>query len=156
VVLSENTESGAYKSSIKLTRLPNFILFFIIQSFKGVIDTALRGFARNLDIKPECINYPIDSTPARMPMNLFMNVVSLLPCSVSVIREEQGVLVHVSAKTKNTIYELATATQRNRETCFNGGFLQRGGHFNPKRVVTTSFALIAFALFAITSVSRGV
>lgn len=106
IILSRHTESIALKTSIKLTKIPSFALFFIIQSFKGGIDTALRAFAKPLNIKPEFIHYHIHSVPSGPPMNLFMNIVSLLPGSVSVIREKRGVLVHVLAKNENTLHEM--------------------------------------------------
>lgn len=70
------------------------------------MDTAKRVFSFNMHLQPEFIHYPVKHLPAGLPMNLFMNVVSLLPGSVSVIREPESVLVHVLAVSNSTLNEI--------------------------------------------------
>ena len=83
-----------------------FIVFFAYQSVKGGVDTALRAFSLNMKLRPEFIHYPVQYLPAGMPMNLFINLVSLLPGSVSVVREPSGVLLHVLITKPNTLNEI--------------------------------------------------
>ncbi len=104
--LSEKTDSANSNLPVNILKVPKFIVFFLYQSIKGGTDTARRVFSVNMDLKAEFIHYPIKYLPAGLPMNLFMNVVSLLPGSVSVIREPDSVLVHVLALTNNTINEI--------------------------------------------------
>jgi len=59
-----------------------------------------------MKLQPEFLHYSIKGLPAGLPMNLFMNVVSLLPGSVSVVREPESVLVHVLTATPSTLDEI--------------------------------------------------
>lgn len=104
--LSEKVGSDENKFRIMVLKVPKFIMFFLYQSIKGGTSTALRVFSSNMNLQPEFIHYPIKHLSPGLSMNLFMNVVSLLPGSVSVIREPDGVLVHVLAATESTIDEI--------------------------------------------------
>jgi len=104
--LAEKADSTNSVLRIRLIKIPKFMCFFLYQSIKGGTDTAKRVFAVNMDLQPEFIHYPVKHLPAGLPINLFMNVVSLLPGSVSVIREPDSVLVHVLAVANNTLHEI--------------------------------------------------
>ena len=104
--LSEKTDSENRDLQVNILKVPKFIGFFLYQSIKGGIDTARRVFSVNMHLKAEFLHYPVKHLPAGLPMNLFMNVVSLLPGSVSVIREPNSVLVHVLAVTNSTIDDI--------------------------------------------------
>ncbi len=104
--LAEKTDSDNSSLHINVIKIPKFIYFFLYQSIKGGTDTALRVFSFDMKLQPEFIHYPIKHLPGGLPMNLFMNVVSLLPGSVSVIREPNNVLVHVLSVTNSTISEI--------------------------------------------------
>jgi len=106
VKLSEKTDSANSDLHINILKVPKFICFFLYQSIKGGSDTAKRVFSINMHLQPEFIHYPVKHLPAGLPMNLFMNVVSLLPGSVSVIREPDSVLVHVLTITKSTLNDI--------------------------------------------------
>jgi len=110
--LSRRTDRDQSKLHLKLRKLPKFIVFFAYQSVKGGVDTASRAFSLNMKLHPEFIHYPIQYLPAGTAMNLFINLVSLLPGSVSVVREPSGVLLHVlitNPKTLDEIYECERA-----------------------------------------------
>ena len=104
--LSEKTDRANRTFYINIAKLPKFIWFFLYQSIRGGTDTALRVVSVDMKLQPEFINYPIKHLPAGSPMNLFMNVVSLLPGSVSVIREPTSVLVHVLTVTSSSLEEI--------------------------------------------------
>lgn len=104
--LSEKAGSGRNKYRINVSKVPKFILFFLYQSLKGGTSTALRVFSFNMNLQPEFIHYSIKHLSPGLSMNLFMNVVSLLPGSVSVIRETDGVWVHVLTVSDSTIGEI--------------------------------------------------
>lgn len=106
VKLSQKTDSANSDLHINIMKVPKFICFFLYQSIKGGTDTAKRVFAINMHLQPEFIHYPVKFLPAGLPMNLFMNVVSLLPGSVSVIREPDSVLIHVLAVSNSTLNEI--------------------------------------------------
>jgi multicomponent Na+:H+ antiporter subunit E len=104
--LSEKTDSANRTFYINIAKVPKFIWFFIYQSIKGGTDTAVRVFSVDMKLQPEFIHYSIKHLPAGSPMNLFMNVVSLLPGSVSVIREPTRVLVHVLTVTSSSLEDI--------------------------------------------------
>lgn len=104
--LSEKTDSTNEILRVNILKVPKFIGFFLYQSIKGGTDTASRVFSANLALEADFLHYHIKHLPAGLPMNLFMNVVSLLPGSVSVTREPNSVLVHVLAVTNSTIDEI--------------------------------------------------
>lgn len=104
--LSEKTDSANRTFYINIAKVPKFIWFFIYQSIKGGTDTAVRVFSVEMKLQPEFIHYSIKHLPAGSPMNLFMNVVSLLPGSVSVIREPTSVLVHVLTVTSSSLEDI--------------------------------------------------
>ena len=106
IKLSAKTDNGARGFHVKLMKVPKFIVFFLYQSVKGGTDTARRVFSLNMKLQPEFVHYSIKLLPVGLPINLFMNVVSLLPGSVSVIRAPDGVLVHVLTVTNSTVAEL--------------------------------------------------
>lgn len=104
--LSEKTDRANSDLKVNILKVPKFMLFFLYQSIKGGTDTARRVFSVNMNLQAEFVHYPIKHLTAGLPINLFMNVVSLLPGSVCVIRETDSVLVHVLAVTDNTINEI--------------------------------------------------
>ena len=106
VKLSEKTDGAGSNLQVNILKVPKFIGFFLYQSIKGGIDTARRVCSVNMHLQAEFLHYPIKHLPSGLPMNLFMNVVSLLPGSVSVIREPNSVLVHVLAVTHSTINDI--------------------------------------------------
>lgn len=105
---ADNANRGLY---INLAKIPKFILFFLYQSINGGISTAVRVFSNDMQLQPEFLHYPIKHLPAGLPMNMFMNLVSLLPGSVSVIREPTSVLVHVLAVTNSSLTEIEECEQ---------------------------------------------
>lgn len=109
--LSDKTGRSENKHSIHILRLPRFIGFFFYQSLLGGVDTAFRACKFPLDISPRFIHYPLIHLPSGTPVSFFMTTVSLLPGSVSVIRETNGVLIHALTTEKSTIRQLKECEQ---------------------------------------------
>lgn len=70
-------------------RLAGFMLFFLIESFKGGIDVAWRAFQPRLSIKPEFHRCRID-LPEGQPRTLMVSVISLLPGTLSADLSDDG------------------------------------------------------------------
>jgi multicomponent Na+:H+ antiporter subunit E len=83
------------KSSIRLLALPKFVLFFMTQSIVGGLDTAKRAFSPSLNIKPGFIKYQMRFLTMGVNSHIFTNLVSLLPGSLIVMQEPDGIIVHV-------------------------------------------------------------
>tara|TARA_R110002167_G_scaffold71691_5_gene202131 strand:+ start:2280 stop:2777 length:498 start_codon:yes stop_codon:yes gene_type:complete len=103
-----NTDTKVQKNApkIQLERLPKFLVFFFYNSLKGGLGTAKLAFSPTLSLTPDFVHYPIKRLQTGASTQLFMNLVSLLPGSVSVIREPTGILVHVLNSGTNTTQEL--------------------------------------------------
>jgi multicomponent Na+:H+ antiporter subunit E len=97
------------KSSIRLLLLPKFVFFFVTQSIVGGFDTAKRAFSPALNIKPGFIKYKMRFLTMGVNSNLFTNLVSLLPGSLIVMQEPDGIIVHVLS--------LNTASQSDLAKC---------------------------------------
>lgn len=106
IKLSQKVNTVHSDLHINVLKLPKFIGFFLYYSIKGGVSTANRVFSTNMHLQPEFVHYPIKHLPAGLPMNVFVNVVSLLPGSVSVIREPNSLIVHVLTVTESTIDEI--------------------------------------------------
>ena len=88
-------QQGNIQPSIRLLVVPKFLLFFIIQSIIGGLDTAKRAVSPSLEIVPSFIKYQMRFLSIGVNSNLFINLVSLLPGSLIVLQEDDGILVHV-------------------------------------------------------------
>jgi len=104
--LSTDTKVLKNTPRIQLKRLPKFLVFFFYNSLKGGLGTAKLAFSPTLSLTPDFVHYPIKQLQTGASTQLFMNLVSLLPGSVSVIREPSGLLVHVLNSGTNTTQEL--------------------------------------------------
>lgn len=92
---------------LRLAVLPRFILFFIVQSIVGGLDTAKRAFSPALNISPVFVRYKMQFLTIGINSTLFVNLVSLLPGSLIVLQEEDGILVHVLSINGNTQQDIA-------------------------------------------------
>jgi multicomponent Na+:H+ antiporter subunit E len=74
--------------------LARFALYFLVHSFIGAVDVALRSVAPRLPIQPGMIEYPLalQASPARM---LLLGVVCLVPGTVSADLRGDVLVVHV-------------------------------------------------------------
>jgi multicomponent Na+:H+ antiporter subunit E len=106
-LLSVYKEKVAVKSSIRLSMLPNFILFFIKQSIIGGFDTAKRAVSPSLNITPGFIKYKTRFLGMGLNSHLFVNLVSLLPGSLIVLQDNDGILIHVLALNDKSLEDIA-------------------------------------------------
>ena len=109
--LSEKVYIAHSGLHISMLKVPKFIGFFLYHSIKGGVSTARLAFSFNMHLRPEFIHYPVKHLPVGLPMNLFINMVSLLPGSVSVIREPTSLLVHVLTVTSSSLDEIYECEQ---------------------------------------------
>lgn len=106
-LLSVFKENDAVKSSIRFSMLPNFILFFIKQSIIGGFDTAKRAVSPSLNITPAFIKYKTRFLVMGLNSHLFVNLVSLLPGSLIVLQDKDGILIHVLALNEKSLEDIA-------------------------------------------------
>ena len=71
-----------------------FAPFFLWRSLQGGADVARRAFHPRMPIAPELINYPL-RLPQGLPRVILVNIVSLLPGTLSVELHGQVLKVHV-------------------------------------------------------------
>ena len=76
-------------------RLAGFLLFFLIESFKGGVDVAWRAIQPRLSIEPEFHRWQIN-LPKGQPRTLMVSVISLLPGTLSADLSDDGheLIVH--------------------------------------------------------------
>lgn len=88
-----------------------FIPFFVVRSLIGAADVAWRAFSPALPISPELFEYPMKLR--LLPAQVFMlNVVSLLPGTLSASLDGHVLKLHVLDKHKEFLPELE-AVERN-------------------------------------------
>jgi multicomponent Na+:H+ antiporter subunit E len=97
------------KSSIRILFLPKIVFFFVTKSIVGGFDTATRAFSPSLNIKPSFIKYQMRFLTVGVNSTLFTILVSLLPGSLVVMQEPDGIIVHVLS--------LNTASQKDLAEC---------------------------------------
>ena len=99
------------KLSIRAGLLPGFIAWFLWNSFKGGVDVALRASRPRLSLQPGFLRYPL-----RLPQGharLFLvNVVSLLPGTLSADIEGNELVLHCLDTGADIIVETSDAEQR--------------------------------------------
>jgi multicomponent Na+:H+ antiporter subunit E len=103
------TENNAKNISIKPLKVPQFIVFFIIQSVIGGTDTARRAFSPSLNIAPGFLNYRMRYLIDGVNTDFFLAMVGLLPGSVYVTKhsiESQSIVVHFLALNNNSLCEI--------------------------------------------------
>ncbi|MBM9604865.1 Na+/H+ antiporter subunit E [Desulfopila inferna] len=82
------------KWTIRLLAVPEFIVFFLIQTFLAGLEVAFRAFHPRLPLETGLISY----TPglSRQSAKIFLVwIISLLPGTASISFEENRVLIHV-------------------------------------------------------------
>jgi multicomponent Na+:H+ antiporter subunit E len=93
------------QSSILLSGIPKFSLFFLIHSLKGGFDVAWRAFHPRLPLIPDVVEYKLQ-LPHELARVFMVNTVSLLPGTLSAGLEHDVLKVHVLDTTTNFVAEL--------------------------------------------------
>ena len=93
---------------VRLAALHRLVLRFLWQSVSAGIDVAHRAFSPSLPLRPGFIQYPTGYRrgPAR---NTFASISSLLPGTLAVRDDEQGLLYHCLDLDQPVVAELAAA-----------------------------------------------
>ena len=81
-------------TSIKFIQLPKFIAYFLWQSFKGGIGVAKEALTFRISVKPKFHTYHYQFLQPNQAQEMFINVVSLLPGSLSAERTSTTLNIH--------------------------------------------------------------
>jgi len=76
------------------TGLLCFAGFFLVQSFKGGTQVAVRAFRPTMDLAPALVDVPV-TLPEGLPRVLLVNTLNLLPGTVSAGLEGDSLRLHV-------------------------------------------------------------
>lgn len=74
--------------------LVGFAGFFLVQSFKGSLQVAVRAFRPSMDLAPALVEVPV-TLPEGLPRVLLVNTLNLLPGTVSVGLAGDQLRLHV-------------------------------------------------------------
>lgn len=99
------------KQGIRAGMLPGFILWFLWNSLRGGVDVALRALKPRLSLQPGFIRYPM-RIPQGHARLFLVNVVSLLPGTLSTDIEGDELVLHCLDTAADIIVETGTAEQR--------------------------------------------
>lgn len=105
--------------SIRVTKLPGFLIFFLVQTFLAGMDVARRAFHPQLPLAPDVVAYNLQ-LPRQSAKIFFVWTVSLLPGTASVSLEENQVLIHVLDKHQAQQEKLQNIEER--IACLFGSF----------------------------------
>ncbi|MGL5837555.1 MAG: Na+/H+ antiporter subunit E [Sphingorhabdus sp.] len=96
---------------LRLSAVPGFAFYFVRQTFIGGWDVMMRGFDRELRLDPAFLLYRVrlPDGPARP---FFLDVISLLPGTLSAEIQDDHVYVHVIDQRTDTKRELADLERR--------------------------------------------
>ena len=91
--------------------LPGFIPFFLFRSLLGGADVAWRAIHPRMPISPHLVEYPIRLPPG-LPQVFMVNIVSLLPGTLSAELSSQVLRVHVLSGRGDVASELEALERR--------------------------------------------
>jgi multicomponent Na+:H+ antiporter subunit E len=97
-------------TTINWYELFKFIPYFIIRSFVGGVDVAMRALHPKLPIVPALIEYPL-RLPIGLPQVFFINMVSLLPGTLIADSHGDTLEVHILDETSGFIDEIRSVEQ---------------------------------------------
>lgn len=87
-------EEDADHFPLSFSGLAVFVPFFLRQSVLSGFDVALRALRPDMGLRPALLNYRI-SLPDGPPRRLFVNSITLMPGTLSVLVQGEKVVVHV-------------------------------------------------------------
>lgn len=82
-------------AAVRLSRLPAFAVFFVVESVRGAMDVAVRAFRPRMVLDLQLVSYSIRLPPGT-PRTLLVAVVSLLPGTLSAAlrAQDNSLLIH--------------------------------------------------------------
>jgi multicomponent Na+:H+ antiporter subunit E len=107
------------KWSLRITELPGFLFFFLVETFLAGMDVARRAFHPRLPLAPDVVAYSL-RLPRQSAKIFFVWAVSLLPGTASVSLEGNQVLIHVLDKHQAQQEKLQSIEER--IACLFGSF----------------------------------
>ncbi|MGK0268633.1 MAG: multicomponent Na+:H+ antiporter subunit E [Paraglaciecola sp.] len=81
-------------TSVKIVKLPKFIAYFLWQSFKGGIGVAKEALSSQVSVRPGFHIYRYQLLQPNQAQEMFINVVSLLPGSLSAEQTSTTLNIH--------------------------------------------------------------
>jgi multicomponent Na+:H+ antiporter subunit E len=106
--------------------LPGFTPFFLWRSLQGGGDVAWRAFHPGMPIAPAVIDHPL-GLPEGLPQVLMVNIVSLLPGTLSTALDGRVLRVHVLDSRGNFLTELKAVEHRVAKLCGVSQTTSHGG-----------------------------
>lgn len=106
---SKNLASN-FSYTFSIIALVKFIAFFLIESFKGGFDVALRVLKPTLNIQPNYIPYQT-TLPGGLPRTLLSSSISLLPGTLTADTNGDKILIHSLTDSKKIKDEIAVCEQ---------------------------------------------
>lgn len=103
-------------SGIVWREVIGFVPFFLWHSLKGGVDVARRAFHPRMPIAPELIDYPLRLPPG-LPRVILVNIVSLLPGTLSVTLDVQILKIHVLDSRGDVMSEVEALEYRVARMC---------------------------------------
>lgn len=79
---------------IRFTRLPGFVLFFLLHSLRGGVDVARKAIQKQVTVRPGFQGYSFHQLPPGRAQDLFCSVVSLLPGTLSAEQSNTSLTIH--------------------------------------------------------------
>lgn len=109
-LLSKLLASNSYQF-VSVRGVFQFIGFFIVESFKGGIEIALRAFQPTLNVQPHYLVYQTNLKPG-IPRILFSSTVSLLPGTLTADINQDVLHVHSLIDSPHINNELSKCEKR--------------------------------------------
>jgi len=97
--------------SIQWLAIPRFVVFFLVQSIIGGIDTAKHAFSPTLKMSPGFAYYKLNYLTQDINTDLFFNLLSLLPGSLYVTNEKEGIVIHFLSLNESSLASIVKCEQ---------------------------------------------
>ena len=96
---------------VRISSLPGFMIWFLWHSLRGGLDVAWRALQPRVQLKPGFLHYPM-TLPQGQARVFMVNVVSLLPGTLSADIEGDVLVLHALDTSADVIAETRDAEQR--------------------------------------------
>ncbi|WP_395339003.1 Na+/H+ antiporter subunit E [Ningiella sp. W23] len=104
--LSTDIQGNKAAYQIQPLRIPHFTVYFLHQSILGGLDISKRALSANLSLSPELVRYPIRKELEGSPTSVLLTIISLMPGSLSVLRDSKELVVHTLTAPEQTRTDL--------------------------------------------------
>jgi multicomponent Na+:H+ antiporter subunit E len=111
VMFLSDEQTDGHRPSISMAGAAAYLPFFLRQSVRSGFDVALRAFRPDMGLQPGLLSYPL-GLPAGPARHLFVNSITLMPGTLSVLVQGDTVLVHALDERMPVRLELARLETR--------------------------------------------